>query len=71
VVPNATALGYSSGPVLQVSSTSVDFATATANQAWFTFTLTVGTNVTDLDLTSLSFNGLAVVAPRRADTVSM
>lgn len=56
-IPNAGALGYSSGPVLQVSSASVDFATATANQAWFTFTLTVGTNLTDLDLSSLTFNG--------------
>jgi hypothetical protein len=56
-IPNAGALGYSSGPVLQVSSTATDFATATANQAWFTFTLTVGSSVTDLDLTSLSFNG--------------
>lgn len=56
-IPNATVLGYSSGPVLQVSSASPDLATATANQAWFTFTLTVGTSVTDLDLTSLSFNG--------------
>jgi len=56
-IPNAGALGYSSGPVLQVSSASVDFATATANQAWFTFTLTVGTNVTDLDLSNLTFNG--------------
>lgn len=56
-IPNATVLGYSSGPVLQVSSTAIDFATATANQAWFTFTLTVGSSVTDLDLTSLTFNG--------------
>jgi fibronectin-binding autotransporter adhesin len=56
-IPNATVLGYSSGPVLQVSSTATDFATATANQAWFTFTLTVGSSVTDLDLTSLTFNG--------------
>jgi autotransporter-associated beta strand protein len=56
-IPNAAALGYASGPVLQVSSASVDFATATANQAWFTFTLTVGSGVTDLDLASLSFNG--------------
>ncbi len=56
-IPNAGTLGYSSGPVLQVSSASTDFATAAANQAWFTFTLTVGTSVTDLDLTSLSFNG--------------
>jgi autotransporter-associated beta strand protein len=56
-IPNATALGYASSPVLQVSSPSTDFATATANQACFTFTLTVGSNVTHLDLTSLSFNG--------------
>ena len=56
-IPSATTLGYSSGPVLQVSSASVDFATAAANQAWFTFALTVGTDLTDLDLTGLSFNG--------------
>lgn len=56
-IPNAGALGYSSGPVLQVSSTAADFVTATANQAWFTFTLTVGSSVTNLDLTSLTFNG--------------
>ena len=55
-IPNAT-LGYGSAPVLQVSSAFVDLATAAANQAWFTFTLTVGTNVTDLDLSSLSFTG--------------
>jgi autotransporter-associated beta strand protein len=55
---NATVLGYSSGPVLQVTANvlGADLATAVANQTWFTFTLTVGTNVTDLDLTSLSFN---------------
>lgn len=56
-IPSAGTLGYSSGPVLQVSSTATDFATASANQAWFTFTLTVGSSVTDLDLTSLTFNG--------------
>jgi len=55
-IPTAS-LGYVSGLVLQVSSAYVDLATAVANQAWFTFTLTVGTNVTDLDLTSLTFNG--------------
>jgi hypothetical protein len=33
-----------------------DLGTAVANQAWITFTLTVGTNVTDLDLSSLTFD---------------
>lgn len=56
-IPSATTLGYSSGPVLQVSSAFVDLATAVANQAWFTVDLTVGTNLTDLDLASLTFNG--------------
>ena len=57
---NATAiLGYPTDPVLQVTANilGVDLATAFANQTWITFTITVGTNVTDLDLTSLSFNG--------------
>jgi autotransporter-associated beta strand protein len=51
--------GYASDPVLIMTTvaTTPDLATAVANQAWFTFVLTVGTNVTDLDLTSLTFNG--------------
>jgi hypothetical protein len=56
---NVTAiLGYSSDPVLQVTANilGADLATAFANQTWITLTLTVGTNVTDLDLTSLTFN---------------
>lgn len=55
----AALLGYPTDPVLQATAlvTGTDLATAIANQTWFTFTLTVGTNVTDLDLTSLSFNG--------------
>jgi autotransporter-associated beta strand protein len=55
--PEAT-LGYAGAPVLQVSGidTSTSLAASFANQAWFTFDLTVGTNVTDLDLTSLSLN---------------
>jgi hypothetical protein len=50
---------YASAPVLQVNygiAGTIDLATAMANQSWFTFALTVGTNVTDLDLTSLTFN---------------
>jgi autotransporter-associated beta strand protein len=43
-------------PQLQVTALvlGADLATAEANQTWFTFTLTVGSGVTDLDLTSLS-----------------
>jgi hypothetical protein len=58
--PNANvAPAYTSQPELQASpingcTTLVD---ANANSAWFTFDVVVGTNVTDLDLTSLSFNG--------------
>ena len=45
-------------PELQVTAINLgaDLSTAEANQTWFTFTLTVGTGVTDLDLTSLSFS---------------
>ena len=45
-------------PQLQVTAVTdgADLATAVANQAWFTFTLTVGSGVTDLDLTSLTLN---------------
>jgi hypothetical protein len=52
-------LGYPTDPVLQVnqSGTSPDLASSIANQAWFTFDITVGSSVTDLDLTSLTFLG--------------
>jgi autotransporter-associated beta strand protein len=50
---------YPNAPQLQVSppnfTTTLDLAVA--NTSWFTFELTVGTNLTDLDLTSLTFNG--------------
>ena len=51
-------LGYSSDPVLQVNFkvAGTNLAAALANANWFTFQLTVGTNVADLDLTQLSFN---------------
>jgi len=44
-------------PQLQVTAINLgaDLATAEANQTWFTFTNTVGSGVTDLDLTTLSF----------------
>jgi len=50
---------YASAPVLQAGFgiANPDLATAVANQTWFTFQLTVGSSVTDLDLTSLTFNG--------------
>ncbi len=50
---------YGSAPVLQAGfpNAGPDLASALANEAWFTFSLTVGANVTDLDLTSLTFNG--------------
>jgi hypothetical protein len=43
-------------PQLQVTAINLgaDLATALLNQTWFTFTNTVGSGVTDLDLTSLS-----------------
>jgi autotransporter-associated beta strand protein len=58
---NSTALvtpNYPAEPQLQVTAVNngIDLASAIANQTWFTFTLTVGSGVTDLDLTSLSFN---------------
>ena len=57
---------------------TADFAAAMTNQSWFTFTLTVGPGVTDLDLTTLSFNsgkggasvrgfGLLVTTPTTTD----
>jgi len=58
--PNANVgPAYASAPELQASPP--DFATTLVDaynaNSFFTFELTVGTNVTDLDLTSLSFNG--------------
>jgi len=49
---------YASQPELQVgfSIPGANLATAVTNQTWFKFTLTVGQNVTDLDLASLSFS---------------
>jgi hypothetical protein len=54
-----TTPNYASAPVLQITAVTAgtDLATAFANQAWFTFTLTVGASITDLDLTGLTFNG--------------
>jgi autotransporter-associated beta strand protein len=54
----ATTPDYPTTPELQVTAINlgVDLATAVANQTWFTFQLTVGADITDLDLTSLSFN---------------
>ncbi|HXI71903.1 MAG TPA: autotransporter-associated beta strand repeat-containing protein [Verrucomicrobiae bacterium] len=64
----AALLGYPTDPVLQVTANilGTDLAMAFANQTWITFTITVGTNVTDLDLTSLSFNAArgGAAAPR-------
>lgn len=58
--PNAVVgPAYPDAPQLQASppnaTTTLDLAFA--NSSWFTFDLTVGTNLTDLDLTSLTFNG--------------
>jgi len=49
---------YASAPVVQVSFkvAGTNLTAALANTNWFTFQLTVGTNVADLDLTQLSFN---------------
>jgi hypothetical protein len=45
-------------PVLALApiNDSTNLTTALANQSWFTFNLTVGSGVGDLDLTSLTFN---------------
>ena len=50
--------GYTSSPALIANfvATNSDVATALSNDSVITFTLTVGTNVADLDLSSLSFN---------------
>jgi hypothetical protein len=49
---------YASVPVLQVNFkvAGTNLTAALANTNWFTFQLTVGTNVADLDLTQLRFN---------------
>lgn len=53
-----TSPNYASAPVLQVNYkvAGTNLTAALANKSWFTFELTVGTNVADLDLTQLSFN---------------
>jgi hypothetical protein len=53
-----TTLGYVSDPVLQINfkAAGTTLTAALAQTNWFTFQLTVGTNVADLDLTQLSFN---------------
>ena len=55
--PNSSIL-YSTAPSLAVTFNAVtpDLATALGNNSYFTFTLTAGSNVTDLDLNSLTFN---------------
>lgn len=56
----SASLGYASDPVLQVNyntTGTTNLAQAIANNSYFSFTLTVGANLTDLDLTSLTFNG--------------
>jgi autotransporter-associated beta strand protein len=58
--PNANVtLPYPTQPELQASpnNATTTLVDAVANSSWFTFELSVGTNVTDLDLTSLSFDG--------------
>jgi hypothetical protein len=49
---------YNTSPALIANfvATNADVATALANNSLFTFDLIVGTNITDLDLTSLDFN---------------
>ncbi|HEX5220797.1 MAG TPA: hypothetical protein VFZ59_14605 [Verrucomicrobiae bacterium] len=55
---DVTFSGYPTSPAVLANfvSTTPDVPSAMANQSLFTFDLTVGTNITDLDLTSLSFN---------------
>jgi hypothetical protein len=55
--PNST-IAYTSSPSLAItfSIASTNLSAALANQAWFTFALTVGSSVADLDLTSLTLN---------------
>ncbi|HEX5220796.1 MAG TPA: hypothetical protein VFZ59_14600, partial [Verrucomicrobiae bacterium] len=58
--PNANVgPAYPDAPQLQASppNATTTLELAVANLSWFTFELTVGTNLTDLDLTSLTFNG--------------
>jgi aryl-phospho-beta-D-glucosidase BglC (GH1 family) len=53
-----SAIAYPTVPSLAVTFNAVtpDLATAIGNNSFFTFTLTVGSNVADLDLNSLAFN---------------
>ena len=55
---NQVGLGYDSTPVLLLNFlvAGTNLTTAIENTNWFSFDLTVGSNVTDLDLTSLEFN---------------
>ena len=55
--PTSTIL-YSTAPSLAVTfnSATTNLAAALGNNSYFTFTLTAGSNVTDLDLNSLTFN---------------
>jgi aryl-phospho-beta-D-glucosidase BglC (GH1 family) len=55
--PNSSIL-YPTAPSLAVTFNiaSTNLSQALANSAWFTFTVTVGSNVLDLDLASLTFN---------------
>jgi hypothetical protein len=55
--PNSTQ-AYPTAPSLAVtfSATSTNLTDSLANQAWFTFTLTVGSGVSELGLSRLAFN---------------
>ena len=55
-------IAHQTSPSLAVTITLVtpDFAAALTNNAWLTFGFTVGGRVTDLDLTSLIFDGARV-----------
>ena len=54
---NQVGLGYDSTPVLLLNFlvAGTNLTAAIQNTNWFSFDVTVGSNVTDLDLTSLSF----------------
>jgi hypothetical protein len=56
--PTSASGSYGSAPVLQVNfnAAQTSLSAALAASAWFTFTLTVGSAVGDLDLTALTFN---------------
>jgi hypothetical protein len=54
------AVGYTSDPVVQINyntAGTTNLAQALVNNSYYSFMLTVGSGVTDLDLTSFSFNG--------------